>query len=158
MARRWSGDRHVIRSIRGREPTDHEYRALAELRYQIRRFVDYSAQRARAAGLRPQQHQALLALRGRPPGTSPTIGFLAERLQLRHHSAVGLVDRLARRGLVVRRHAQGDRRQVLVHLTRRGQAALRPLARHHVDELSTIGPALSRALEQLFERRRRRSA
>src|ERR1051325_5616876 len=78
------------------------YRALAAFRHEIRRFVRASEDAARSAGLEPQQHQLLLALKGAPPGAAPTIAWLAERLQLQHHSAVGLVDRLAEHRLVRR--------------------------------------------------------
>jgi DNA-binding MarR family transcriptional regulator len=140
----------VIRHIGRRAPTDDEFRALAELRTRLRRFLEFSAARARAAGLQPQQHQALLALRGAPRHVSPTVGYLAEALRLRHNSAVGLVDRLARRGLVARRRSPHDRRHVVVRLTRRGDAALRPLAQHHLHELRSVGPELRRSLGQLL--------
>src|SRR5919206_1623843 len=99
------------------EPTAAEYRALAELRYQIRRFLRFSEREARRAGLEPRQHQALLALKGLPPDRLPTIGELAERLQVEHHSAVELVGRLVERGLVERTRAAADRRLVLLALT-----------------------------------------
>ncbi len=148
----------AARLIPRREPTDREYRALAAFRAELRRFLEFSAGRARAAGLQPQQHQALLALRGAPPHVTPTVGYLADRLRLRHNSAVELVDRLARRRLVRRRRLAGDRRRVAAELTRRGEAALRPLARHHLAELRSVGPALARALADLlgpWERTRR---
>ena len=72
-----------------------DYQALAELRYQIRRFVHFSEQASRTAGLEPQQHQLMLALKGLPKGVRPRIGELAERLQIRHHSTVELVNRLS---------------------------------------------------------------
>lgn len=132
-----------------------DYAALADVRYQIRRFLQRSARAARAAGLAPQQHQLLLALKALPPGLAPTVGALAERLQIQHHSAVGLIDRLAERGLVRRRRHGADRRQVLVALTRRGEAVLRALSVHHVEELRSVGPELSRALAALVRRPRR---
>lgn len=101
--------------------TDTDYRSLAEVRYQIRRFLHFSEQAARATGIEPQQHQLLLAVRGLD---QPSISVLAERLQIQHHSAVELVDRLAERGLVLRSRAPSDRRQVLVQLTPRGEAEL----------------------------------
>lgn len=139
----------MIRQIRGRAPTNAEYRALATLRARLREFLAFSAARAREAGLEPQQHQALLALRGAPPDVQPTVGYLAETLRLRHNSAVGLVDRLARRGFVTRHRGDPDRRRVVVRLSRRGEAALRPLAAHHLAELRSVGPALRRALDEL---------
>src|SRR2546427_13270702 len=99
-----------------------EYRALAEFRHALRRFLAFSAEAARTAGVEPQQHQLLLALRGLTDGVPATIGALAERLGVRHHSAVELVDRMEARGLVRRTRGGGDRRQVLVRLAppRRG--------------------------------------
>ena len=132
------------------EPTLADYRALADLRYRIRRFLRFSEQAARAAGLEPQQHQLLLAIKGLPENLQPTIGELANRLQIQHHSAVGLVDRLEERGLVRRRTGDVDRRQVIVELTPRGEAILRELSRFHLAELRTAGPALVQALSALI--------
>ncbi len=132
------------------EPTNADYRALAEFRYQILRFLRFSERVARAAGLEPRQHQLLLAIKGLPEGRLPTIGELAERLQIQHHSAVELVDRLVERGLVARSRDAGDRRQVLVQLTAQGEAVLRELTRHHHAELRSLGPSLVLALEALL--------
>ena len=123
-----------------------EYRALAEFRYQIRRFLNISEQAARAAGLEPQQYLLLLALRGLPEGKQATILTLAERLQLRHHSVVGLIDRLEKRGLVRRVRGKEDRRKVLISLTARGEQILGNLARKRLAELRATGPELVRAL------------
>ena len=131
---------------------DHAYRSLAEFRHRLRRFVAFSETKARSIGLEPRQHQVLLALRGLPDGTSPTIGALAERLVLRHHTVVGLVDRLERRGLVRRGRAAGDRRQVRIVLTRRGRDTLRRLSLAHRDELVESAPALLAALRKLLRR------
>jgi DNA-binding MarR family transcriptional regulator len=127
-----------------------DYQALAEVRYQIRRFLHFSEGAARRAGLEPQQHQALLALKGLPPDRAATIGELAERLQLAHHSAVELVGRLEDRGLVQRTRSAADRRQVLVALTPQGDAVLRELSLQHRAELRSAGPALVRALNALL--------
>src|SRR5437588_7061226 len=89
-----------------------DYRALAEFRYQIRRFLRFSEEAAYAAGLEPQQHQLLLAIKGLPEGRKATIGELAERLQLRHHSTVELIDRLVKRELVERHRDEEDQRRV----------------------------------------------
>src|SRR6266571_9280941 len=97
-----------------------DYQALAEFRYQIRRFMRFSEQMARSAGLEPQQHQLLLAIKGLPEGRRAIIGELAERLQLQHHSVVELVDRLEERGFVQRNRDEGDQRRVLVRLTPAG--------------------------------------
>jgi DNA-binding MarR family transcriptional regulator len=128
-----------------------EYRALAEFRFQIRRFTHFSEQAARAAGLEPQQHQLLLALKGFPAGKSATIGDLAERLQLQHHSAVELVGRSVNQGLVERSRGTADRRQVFVALTPHGETVLRDLTLHHRRELRSAGPALVRALNALLD-------
>src|SRR5437762_11546356 len=93
------------------------FQAMAELRYQIRRFLRFSETAARQAGLEPQQHQLLLAVKGLPEGIGPTISALAERLQLQHHSVVGLIDRLVDRGLLLRLRSADDRRTVLVKLS-----------------------------------------
>lgn len=132
---------------------DQDYASLAEFRYQIRRFLHFSEQAVRAAGLEPQQHQLLLALRGLAASNEPaSIGALAERLQIQHHSAVELIDRLVDRCFVTRSRATADRRQVLIHLTGRGEAELEKLAVCHLDELEKNGPALVAALETLIRR------
>jgi DNA-binding MarR family transcriptional regulator len=127
-----------------------EYRELAEFRHRIRRFLRFSEQAVRAAGLAPRQHQLLLAVKGAAAGEAPTIGALAGRLGIRHHSAVGLVDRLASRRLVRRRRDGRDRRQVHVELTPPGEDLLRRLSLHHRAELRTEGPALVRALRAII--------
>ncbi|MGH9775755.1 MAG: MarR family transcriptional regulator [Candidatus Acidiferrales bacterium] len=124
-----------------------DYRALAGLRFQIRRFLIFSEQAAQNAGLEPQQHQALLALKGLPADREPTVRALAERLQTQHHSAVELLDRLERRGLARRTRSRSDRREVLLHVTRAGEAILHKLTATHTAELRTAGPALLRALK-----------
>lgn len=123
-----------------------DYRALAEFRYQIRRFLHFSESAARAAGLEPQHHQVLLAVRGLPEGQTATIGTLAERLQLQHHSVAELVARLEEKGLVERHRRETDRRQVLVDLTTQGERLLHDLSRHHMAELRSAGRALVQAL------------
>jgi DNA-binding MarR family transcriptional regulator len=129
---------------------DPDYRALSEFRYQIRRFLHFSEEAARAEGLDPQQHQVLLAIRGLSGDAGPTIGELAGRLILRHHSAVGLVDRLAEHGLVERVRGGEDRRQVRVQLTRDGSAKLRRLSAVHREELRDTGPRLIAALQSVM--------
>jgi DNA-binding MarR family transcriptional regulator len=123
-----------------------DYRALAELRHQIRRFLTFSEQEARAAGVEPQQHQMLLAVKGLPAGARPTVSTLAERLQLRHHTVVGLVDRLTAAKLVVRRPSKHDGREILVELTPKGERVLRGLSVSHQTELRSAAPALLAAL------------
>ena len=127
-----------------------DYRSLGAFRYQIRRFLHFSEEAAKAEGLEPQQHQMLLAIRALNESNGPTVGHLAEHLIVRHHSAVGLVDRLAERGLVARVRGQEDRRQVRVRLTSEGEAILRRLSRAHREELRTSGPTLVETLGVLL--------
>jgi DNA-binding MarR family transcriptional regulator len=133
------------------EITIDDYRGLGEFRYQIRRFVRFSEQVARAAGIEPQQHQLLLAIKGLPEGRRATISDLAERMQLQHHSTVELVDRLEERGLVERCRDEEDQRRVLVRLTQQGEEVLRNLSRHTLTELRSIGPGLVSALNALID-------
>ena len=130
--------------------SDVEYRALAEFRYQIRKFLTFSQQAARAAGIDPQQHQLLLAVRGIPQGVKPSIRVLAERLQIRHHSAVELIDRSVAHGLVQRQRDGLDRRQVTIHLTPKGERVLSELSVHHRDELRSAGRELTRVLRSIL--------
>jgi len=123
-----------------------EFRALAEFRYQIRQFLNGSELAARSAGLEPQQYLFLLALRGLPAGRPATIRELAERMQLRHHSAVEMVNRLERQQLLRRERSRADRREVILHLTPRAEKILSRLARQRIAELRTAAPALVRAL------------
>jgi DNA-binding MarR family transcriptional regulator len=127
-----------------------DYQALAEFRYQIRRFVRFSERAARAAGVEPQQHQLMLAVKGIPEGDQATISNLAERLQIQHHSTVELVDRLVNRGLVTRKRGAEDRRQVMVQLSAKGEKLLRDLSLHHREELKTAGADLVGALKRLM--------
>ena len=131
-------------------PSRADYRALAEFRYQIRRFVSFSEKAARAAGIEPQQHQALLALKGLPEGQRPTIKTVSERLCVQHHSAVALVDNLEARGLVRRERSPLDRREVLVVLTPAGDQLLRRLSGLHREQLRTAGAILVGALAPLL--------
>ncbi len=125
-----------------------DYQTLAEFRYQLRRFQRFSEEAARGAGLEPQQHQLLLAIKGFN-GDQVTIGDVAERLQIQHHSAVALVDRTEQRGLLTRTRNEVDRRQVLLSLTDQGEAALRALATVHRQELQTAAPELIRILQDV---------
>lgn len=127
-----------------------DYQNLAEFRFQLRQFLNFSELQARAHNLEPQQHQALLALKGLPANKRPTIGELAHRLALRHHTAVELVNRLETAGFVKRRPDPGDGRQILIHLTPRSSAKLRSLSRTHRDELRVKGPELARALRSIL--------
>jgi len=125
--------------------------AMAELRYQIRLFLRFSENAARQAGIEPQQHQLLLAVKGLPHGSKPTIGVLAERMQLQPHSTVGLIDRLVERGFLLRLRATDDRRQVLIKLTHDGEKFLQRLASHHLQELQSVGPKFKNVLQSLLD-------
>jgi DNA-binding MarR family transcriptional regulator len=126
-----------------------DYQALAEFRYQIRRFLRFSEEAARQAGLEPQHHQLMLAVKGAPENIEPRIGYLAEHLQIRHHSAVELVDRLVKRGLIRRIRGDEDRREVHVKLTAKGEHLLKELTLYHRDELRTTVPALVGTLRKM---------
>src|SRR5258706_6699332 len=132
--------------------TDANYRVLHEFRYQIRRYFHGTEAAARAEGLEPQQHQTLLAIRAMEK-SGPTVGKLAEQLLVRHHSVVGLIDRLTERGLVERvRGSEGDRRRVRVRLTGAGEEKLERLSSVHHAELDGSGPLLVYALWALLRR------
>lgn len=126
------------------------YRAMAEFRYQIRRFLRFSEHAAREAGLEPQQYQLMLAIKGLPNGDKPRIGDIAERLQIQHHSTVELVDRLSKRSLVRRRRSENDRREVLLELTSKGERLLQELALHHRGEIREMGPELVVSLRKVL--------
>jgi len=129
-----------------------DYETLAELRYQIRRFLRARELAARAAGIEPQHYLLLLQIKGLGQEAPATMSVLAERLQLLHHSVVELVDRLTSKGMVARRRSPRDRRQVIVTLRPAGEAVLRRLALYSTAELRTEGPALVAALTRLIGR------
>ena len=133
------------------EITTAEYRALAELRYRIRKFVGEGDAVARAAGLEPQQYLLLLALRGLPEGAEATIRALADRLALKHHSAVELIDRMEMHGYVRRSRSRDDRRRVLVAMLPRGEKLLEQVARDRIGELRASGATLVKAISSLLE-------
>jgi DNA-binding MarR family transcriptional regulator len=133
--------------------TSNEYRALAELRYRIRLFLREGDATALSEGLEPQQYQMLLAIRGLEDGELATVGMLAERLAIKHHSAVELIDRLERRGFVKRARDKEDRRQVRVSLLPRGEKALASVVKERIGELRASGAELVRTIETLLERR-----
>lgn len=134
-----------------------DYRALADLRYHLRRFLRQREDSARAAGVEPQQYLVLLQIKGLEGRAVPTIGTLAERLQIRHHSAVELVDRLEHRGLVTRRRNPETKRTVIVDLTPAGEEALERLALYSLAELRTDGPTLLSMLQRLTRGQARRA-
>jgi len=122
-----------------------DYSALANFRYEIRRFLNFSEEAARASGIEPQQHQALLALKGLPAAMPSTVGALAERLQIRHNSAVGLSRRLEGKGLIKRTRNDFDARQVLLRITPKGERILERLSLVHREELRSAGIRLIEA-------------
>jgi len=122
-----------------------DYAALSNFRYEIRRFLNFSENAARAAGIEPQQHQALLALKGLPEALPATVGALAERLQIRHNSAVGLSHRLEAKGLIKRTRNDSDAREVLLRITPKGERLLERLSLVHREELRSAGIRLIEA-------------
>jgi DNA-binding MarR family transcriptional regulator len=135
------------------EISDQDYATLAAFRHALRRFAAFSETEAKAVGLTHQQHQALLAIKGRPSqGPAPDglgVGEIADHLLVRHNTAVELVDRLAEAGLVQRHPDPADRRRILVTLTGRAEALLRRLSAAHVRELRAIRPNLLALLQTL---------
>lgn len=128
-----------------------EYTALAEFRYQIRKYLRHVEEIAKEVGHNPQQYQVLLAIKGLPKGKSPIISTLAERMQLNHNSMVELVDRCEERGLLRRTRSEADRRQVTLAITPEGESLMRQQAAGARQELRTIGPILSESIQQLIE-------
>jgi DNA-binding MarR family transcriptional regulator len=128
--------------------TDTDYAALAEFRFALRQFLAFSERGAASLGLTPQQHQALLAIRG---ATHPnvTVGYVADRLILKPHSATGLVDRLESLGLAVRRPSPDDGRQALLDLTEKAQTLLRLLTETHREEIVRLRPMLTELLARV---------
>ncbi len=137
-----------------------DFHALAEFHYLIRRFVKLIPNRSTGAiAFGSLQHQLLLNIRGLPRELRPTIGTLAERMQIRHHSAVELIKRSVELGLVERRPDKVDRRQVTVHLTSKGNRLASEIAQRDSNELNTGGHELFRVLRSMLhqpnERRRK---
>ena len=128
-----------------------EYQALAELRFLIRKFVREGDAVASATGLEPQQYLLLLMIRGIPEGQEATVSLLAERLALKHHSVVELIDRLELHGYVRRNRSREDRRSVLVSLLPRGDKMLEQVAQHRISELRSTGVSLVKAISALLE-------
>jgi len=136
-----------------------DYQALAEFRYQIRKFLHFSERAVEAAGLERGQYQLMLSIKGMPPDSRPRIRDLADMLQIQHHSAVELINRMEARGYVYRERSQKDRREVLLALTPRGEKVLAELALHHHEQLQEAAPQLVSALRRVMkgkdDRRRR---
>lgn len=132
-----------------RQPlTDADYQVLADFRGTLRKFMAFSEAKAAEVGLRPQQHQALLAIRGAEPGTA-TIGYVADRLMLKPHSASGLVDRLEALELLERRISPNDRRQAQLVLTDKAAALLALLSVTHREEIRRLKPMLADLLDRV---------
>jgi DNA-binding MarR family transcriptional regulator len=127
-----------------------DYRALAEFRSQIRKFLAFSDRAVEAAGLERGQYQLMLAIKGMPEGLRPRIRELANRLHVQHHSAVELINRLEGGGYVRRERAEDDRREVLLALTPKGENVLAQLALHHHLELQGAAPRLVAALRRVM--------
>jgi DNA-binding MarR family transcriptional regulator len=128
--------------------SDDDFRYLLRLRTELRRFLHWSGQEAEAAGMTPAQHQLLLAVKGHPGPADPTVGEIAEYLVLRHHSAVGLIDRAAAAGLVERAADEANHSVVRVRLTDAGADKLEALTQAHLEEIGRLGPALRSLLER----------
>ena len=128
-----------------------DYQALAEFRFQIRKFLHFSEKAVQASGLERGQYQLMLAVKGMPEGVRPRIRELANRMQIQHHSAVELVNRLEAGGFVKRERAQEDRREVLLALTHKGEKVLGELALHHHEELQSAAPDLVAALRRVMQ-------
>jgi DNA-binding MarR family transcriptional regulator len=140
---------------RGKAPAV-DFGALAEFRYQLRKFLAFSEDAAGKAGLTPQQYQALLAIKGFSNPDPVSVGDLARYLLVKHHSAVELVDRMTKLGLLGRSVDDSDARRVLVRLTAKGEQKLRNLAKIHFEELRSASPALTGILKAFRRARSRR--
>jgi DNA-binding MarR family transcriptional regulator len=130
--------------------SDTDYAMLADFRYTLRQFMTFSEGAAATQGLTAQQHQALLAVRAAQPDTA-TIGFVADRLILKPHSATGLIDRLEKLGLLVRRPSTVDRRQALLELTAKAETILAELSATHREEIRRLRPLLTALLDRAAE-------
>ena len=139
----------------GARITDGEYHALSELRYLIRRFLQEGDATARQAGLEPQQYLLLLVIRGLQPGQEASIRTIADRLALRHHSTVELIDRMETHGFVKRTRGREDRRQVLVSLLPKGQKVLERVVQQRIGELRAGGRQLRRVIDALIYEKRK---
>ena len=133
-----------------RKLTLADYQALAEFRYQIRKFLHFSEEAVHAAGLERGQYQLMLAIKGLPEGVRPRIREVANRMHIQHHSAVELVNRLEAGRYVRRERAHDDRREVLLALTPKGERVLEELALHHHEELRSAAPSLVAALRRVM--------
>lgn len=128
---------------------DSLLRTLAEFRYEVRRFLHFSENAALEAGLQPKQHQLLLQVAGAPGKTEVTIAYAAERLGIKHNSAVELVDRSEGEGLLMRTQDPADGRRAILRVTRKGRHVLDLLSGEHARELMELAPRLAAALDRI---------
>jgi DNA-binding MarR family transcriptional regulator len=134
--------------------SDPDYFRLSEFRFQLRRFLHASQTAATEAHLHPQQHQLLLTVLGMPADESPTIVNVARHMFLRHNSAVELVDRCIKQGLLLRHEDPEDRRRILLEVTKSGEQIMETLSEFHLRELEEQGPELISALQNVLARRK----
>ena len=135
--------------INGSPGDRHLLQALAEFRYQLRRFLQFSERAAHRVSLHPQQHQLLLQVAGAPPGHAVSIAYAAWRLGLRHNSVVELVNRSVAEGLLIRARDPQDRRRVGLAITVKSRRILKELSQSHAQELRELGPFLVRSLKRI---------
>lgn len=136
------------------QSTDRQrVQTLAEFRYTLRKFLQFSEERAVEVGLHPQQHQLLLHVAGAPEGVETTVSYVAERLGLRHNSVVELSKRCEEAGLIRRIHDTSDRRRVVLQITAQGNKILRVLSDDHERELYELVPTLIKALTRIRRHR-----
>lgn len=141
-----TGENTRLPDSSGSDVSEIGFRRLAEFRHRIRQFLHFSEEAARSKGIEPQQHQALLAIKGLPRELRPTITAISEQLCLRHHSTVELINRLEKHGALRRTQSETDHREVLIELTPYGESLLHRLSVLHWEELRSSGPALSESL------------
>ncbi|OAF17281.1 MarR family winged helix-turn-helix transcriptional regulator [Bradyrhizobium neotropicale] len=146
QSKREAGRAASVRPSKSGAMRESDYAALAQFRYQLRTFLAFSEAAAQRAGLTPQQHQALLAIKGFGGREAASVGDVARFLLIRHHTAVELMNRMVKLKLIVREADPQDARRVLVKLTAKGEQKLRSLSRIHLDELGAATPALSKIL------------
>lgn len=137
------------RATANRDMGDSDYQRLAQFRHALRQFLHFSDEAAREAGLSPQQYQLLVLIRGFPPGDVPTVGAVAKKLMIKHHSAVGLVDRLESENLLERRREDRDGRRVTLVLTERADEVLSSLVSAHRRELRRLMPLMKPLVAEL---------
>jgi DNA-binding MarR family transcriptional regulator len=138
-----SGSNLILSSV-----SSADYELLASFRHALRQFLHFSEEASRAAGIPPHQHQAMLAIAG-TMSDCVTVGQLAEQLQIRHQSAVGLANRMESKGLVKKKHSPTDKRQVFISLTPVGRRVLEDLSAAHKAEIARISPMLKKILTHL---------